>query len=160
MRSGGAENHDKFRQSTVNNSESDGPVLAGKLLEIASQVAKLRREKPGAIFSSTNEALDVIRRIRAHRSRYFPVELFADPAWDIFLELKHAENEQFRVSVTTLCAKIGVPPSTGLRWITSLVEKGILVRTDDLFDNRRVYLTLSPTTSVAIGKFLQDIADG
>lgn len=138
----------------------DACQLAKELRVIASQVVKLSGQTPGPIFSSTKELLKEIRGVRKRRTQFFEDELFADPAWDILLELKHAENEQFRVSVSRLCAVAAVPATTALRWITSLENKGMLVRQDDPFDNRRAYISLHSKTSETMERFLQSVVEG
>src|SRR5215213_1332700 len=47
-------------------------------------------------------SIETVRRIiraRRLRSRYFPAELFADPAWDMLLDLLQAEIARLRVPV-------------------------------------------------------------
>lgn len=85
---------------------------------------------------------DVIRRRRL-RDRFFGEGLFADPAWDILLDLYAARLEGKHVSVSSLCIAAAVPPTTALRWITVLTEKGMLVREADPQDRRRIYIALS-----------------
>jgi hypothetical protein len=48
----------------------------------------------------------LVRRIirqRQQRMRFFDGDLFADPAWDMLLDLTAARSEHSRVSVTSLC---------------------------------------------------------
>ncbi len=88
----------------------------------------------------------LIRRIlrqRQQRSRYFPGELFADPAWDMLLDLTAARAEHQRVSVTSLCIASGVPPTTALRWIGQMTHAGLLERVEDTSDRRRAFIALS-----------------
>jgi DNA-binding MarR family transcriptional regulator len=89
---------------------------------------------------------DRVRRIlKARRARdgLFDGDLFADPAWDILLELYEAELSNRRLSISSLCIGAAVPPTTALRWIKSLEQRGLLVRRDDLHDRRRVFAHLS-----------------
>ena len=46
---------------------------------------------------------------RRNRDRFFEAELFADPAWDILLELYAAELGQQRMTVSSVCAGASVP---------------------------------------------------
>lgn len=142
---------------------ADDPIdvsrLARELVVIASHVANLSHKGTNPIFSSTRELLGEIRKTRKLRTRFFADELFADPAWDILLELKHAENEQFRVSISKLCAAAAVPATTALRWIANLVDKGMLIRNDDRLDHRITYISLHPTTSKAMEEFLQIVVE-
>jgi hypothetical protein len=75
-----------------------------------------------------------IIKLRRMRERYFPPDLFADPAWDILLDLKAARQEGQHVSVSSLCIAAAVPPTTALRWITAMTESGMLVRRQDPAD--------------------------
>lgn len=92
-------------------------------------------------------------RIRAHikarrlRERHFPAGLFADPAWDILLDLAAARLEGRLVSVSSLCIAAAVPTTTALRWIKNMVDSGLLLRVDDRHDARRAFITLAPDTA-------------
>lgn len=99
------------------------------------------------------KALREIIRLRRLRERFFDHELFADPAWDILLDLKAAGLEGRRVSVSSLCIAAAVPPTTALRWITSMTESGMLIRAQDPDDARRVFIELSEKTSAKIDDF-------
>jgi DNA-binding MarR family transcriptional regulator len=91
---------------------------------------------------------------RAERSRFFSARLFADPAWDMLLELYAAELAQRRTSVTGLGSSSGVPPTTALRWMNVLEQDGLVIREDDPLDGRRVFIALSEKGSRAIRAYL------
>lgn len=80
---------------------------------------------------------------RAQRAQYFGANLFADPAWDILLQLYSAALMQRKLPVSKLTARSGVPMSTALRWIAALEKEGLIARQEDPFDGRRVYINLS-----------------
>ena len=84
-------------------------------------------------------------RARAQRQRFFGADLFADPAWDILLELYACELSQQRVSVSKLCFAVSVPTTTVLRWLALLERQGLIRRDDDPMDRRRVWVSLSST---------------
>lgn len=86
-------------------------------------------------------------KARRLRDRYFNAELFADPAWDILLELFHAELAKYRVSVSSLCIAAHVPATTALRWIATMTDTGLLHRRQDPNDARRVFVELTPKAS-------------
>lgn len=90
------------------------------------------------------------RRMRAH---FFDADLFADPAWDMMLELFHAELTHRRVTVSTLAASAAVPATTALRWIDNLVKHDICARRDDPMDGRRVYVELTPGANDALRRY-------
>lgn len=101
------------------------------------------------------EPAEVRATIRARRLRdqFFDSGLFADPAWDMLLDLFAAQLEHARVSVSSLCIAAAVPPTTALRWITTMREAGLFERHDDPFDRRRAYVGLSETARLAMQRY-------
>lgn len=102
----------------------------------------------------------LVRRIIAQRqlrARYFDGDLFADPAWDMLLDLAAARAEHTRVSVTSLCIASGVPPTTALRWIGQMIAAGLLERVDDDTDRRRAFITLTDRAADAIARYFAEI---
>jgi hypothetical protein len=95
--------------------------------------------------------------IRARRLRgdYLPAELYADPAWDILLDLMAARLEGRKVAVSSLCIAAAVPPTTALRWIAVLTERGLLRRVADPNDGRRINMELSGETARALGAYVR-----
>lgn len=103
----------------------------------------------------------LVRRIIRHRqarARFLPGDLFADPAWDMLLDLTAAREEHTRVSVTSLCIASGVPPTTALRWIGQMTEAGLLQRLEDETDRRRAFITLTEKAVDAIARYFAEIA--
>jgi hypothetical protein len=96
-----------------------------------------------------------IIRARRLRDQYLGADLFADPAWDIMLDLLAAQMEGQRVAVSSLCIAAAVPPTTALRWIKSLTDLGLLVRAADPQDGRRVYVELAPEAAKALFAYLE-----
>ncbi|MFC3173574.1 MarR family transcriptional regulator [Novosphingobium bradum] len=105
----------------------------------------------------------MIRRIlrqRQQRARFFDAELFADPAWDMLLDLTAARAEHKRVSVTSLCIASGVPPTTALRWISQLTRAGLFERVEDTLDRRRAFIGLSEKAADGMGRYFEAIGTG
>lgn len=96
-----------------------------------------------------------IIRARRLRDRYFGGDLFADPAWDMLLDLMAARLEGAKVPVSSLCLAAAVPATTALRWIKLLTERGLFVRVGDPGDGRRVHIELSEATARALGAHLR-----
>lgn len=102
----------------------------------------------------------LVRRIirqRQQRARFFDGDLFADPAWDMLLDLTAARAEHTRVSVTSLCIASGVPPTTALRWIGQMTEAGLLQRVEDETDRRRAFITLTDKAADAMARYFADL---
>ena len=98
-----------------------------------------------------------IIRQRQLRARFFQGDLFADPAWDMLLDLTAARAEHKRVSVTSLCIASGVPPTTALRWISQMTEEGLFCRAEDATDRRRAFITLSDRAADAMAHFFAEV---
>jgi len=96
-------------------------------------------------------------RARRLRSHYFREELFADPAWDMLLDLLQAEIAQLRVPVSSLCIAAAVPATTALRWLKTMVSQGLFVRRSDPHDGRRVFVELAPEASRAMRRYFAEI---
>lgn len=94
-------------------------------------------------------------RLRRLRAQFFADHLFADPAWDMLLDLMAARLEKERVAVSSLCIAAAVPPTTALRWIRTMTEQGLFVRRQDPGDGRRIFIELSDRAASAMGAFLR-----
>lgn len=94
-------------------------------------------------------------RARRARDQFFRSELFADPAWDMLLDLMAARLEHKRVSVSSLCIAAAVPATTALRWIKSMTDEGLFVRRADNNDGRRIFIDLSDRTAAAMSAYLE-----
>ncbi|MBY6218413.1 MarR family transcriptional regulator [Qipengyuania aquimaris] len=94
---------------------------------------------------------------RQARAKFFDGELFADPAWDILLDLAAARAERQRVCVTSLCIAAGVPATTALRWIAQMVDADLLVRIPDPHDRRRAHIALADSTADAMARYFAAI---
>lgn len=102
----------------------------------------------------------LVRKIiqqRQLRARFFDGDLFADPAWDMLLDLTAARVEHVRVSVTSLCIASGVPPTTALRWISQMTDAGLLERIEDETDRRRAFIQLTDKAIEAMSRYFHDL---
>lgn len=94
-----------------------------------------------------------ILRLRRLRSTFFTPELFADPAWDMLLDLMAARIAGEKVAVSSLCIAADVPPTTALRWIKTMTDHGLFVRDSDPFDGRRIFIALSAGAAQAMSNY-------
>lgn len=137
---------------------SSGANTGGASLSVASNNAP-----GGAMLNSNQPPLpdpQLVRRIistRQARSKFFDGELFADPAWDMLLDLTAAKAERSQVSVTSLCIAAEVPATTALRWIKQLVDTGVFVRVADPSDRRRAFIALSEQSSHAMSRYFAEV---
>ena len=132
--------------------------IAGTLARLsvepsASERTALRADAP----ELSAERIKAILRARRLRSRFFNSDLFADPAWDMMLDLLYGELAHRHVTVSHLCAASAVPPTTALRWLNTLVKRGLAVRRDDPRDGRRVFVELAPHASATLRAYFAEI---
>lgn len=99
-------------------------------------------------------------RARRLRNQLFGPGLFADPAWDILLDLMAARVEGRSVAVSSLCIAAAVPATTALRWIRQLTEMGLLHRVADPLDGRRVFIELTKTAVVTLTGYFNTLDRG
>ena len=144
--------------------------LSDEVSRIAATLARLS-VGPGSPAANRNEApaesgsvpavdIETIRQViraRRLRARYFDEELFADPAWDMLLDLLQAEIAQLRVPVSSLCIAAAVPATTALRWIKTMTDAGLFLRRADPHDGRRVFIELSRSASDGMRRYFGEV---
>lgn len=132
--------------------ESPRPAFAAQLADDGDRlVSPARAPLPDA------QAVRQIIRHRQARARFFDGDLFADPAWDMLLDLTAARAEHSRVSVTSLCIASGVPPTTALRWIGQMTDAGLLQRVEDPSDRRRAFIALTDSAADAMARYFAQV---
>ena len=110
--------------------------------------------------SETLVPKDVIRRMiqtRNKRNKFFPTRMFADPAWDMVLDLAHAYFEDKPLAVSSACIASGAPMSTALRWIRELTDLGWIKRWPDTSDGRRDLVSLTDTAARAMMDYIASL---
>lgn len=121
--------------------------LAKRMETLATEAPVTERPPEVGVIPATKAAIVAkvrrILRFRDLRRDIFKEDLFADPAWDMLLEIFICELQQQRISVSSACASSRVPPTTGLRWLNVLENKGLIRRSSDPFDGRRIHVSLT-----------------
>ncbi len=154
----------KRHQSPVNRSKK---ALIADLKQKISHISKTLVEvfeeidsidEPSNITAAEQTALAVTRlrkivAIRKRRNHAFPEHHFADPAWDMILDLTIAMAENRRISVSSLSLAANVPTTTALRCINQLKDEGLIVIVPDPKDGRRRYTQLSEAIYERMIKF-------
>lgn len=150
--------------------------LTEQVGQIAGQIERLAPGNPAAIWPEPGQTAAhqrhgggtpaslpdprLLRRIirqRQLRQRFIGADIFADPAWDMLLDLAAARAENRRVSITSLCIAANVPPTTALRWISQLVEAGLFLRICDETDKRRAFIELSNKAAEGMARYFAEI---
>lgn len=126
--------------------------------EVAQLAAGLNLEKAADVGSARDERAHaaIIKNVilaRGRRGAYLPPELFAEPAWDILLDLFLAHVSQVRISVSSLCLASKVPTTTALRWLNTLEDHQLVERRDDPLDGRRRFIALTPKAHEALTRY-------
>ena len=109
--------------------------------------------QPSNPISARRLALTKLRGVRRLRGRFLPAHLFADPSWDMLLDLYDAELAAAQVSVTLLSASSSLPLTTALRRLDVLEEQGLVSRFEDPSDRRKTLVRLTGQGLDAMEKF-------
>jgi len=164
----GARRADRLSDMTADKNAARLRQLSDEVSRIAATLARLSTGPTASVrsteFEPRSDAPEVpaetvraVIRARRLRSRYFGEELFADPAWDMLLDLLQAESSNLRVPVSSLCIAAAVPATTALRWLKTMVQEGIFVRRADPHDGRRVFVELAPQTSQTLRRYFGEV---
>lgn len=129
---------------------------SGRLIDGLGDLPAVRRRAARPPLPDARLVRKIIRQ-RQQRGRHFDAALFADPAWDMLLDLTAARVEHKRVSVTSLCIASGVPPTTALRWIGQMIDAGLFVRLCDDSDRRRAFIELTEKAVDAMARYFADV---
>jgi len=100
-----------------------------------------------------SNALRKLRALRRIRGRVMPADLFADPCWDIMLDLYNAYLRGASTTTTLLAEEAHIPLTTAIRRLEILAEHDLVVRRQDGSDRRRTLVELSDVGIDALDKF-------
>jgi DNA-binding MarR family transcriptional regulator len=135
--------------------------IASELERLSGDLTRKTHKSSGTdppnVISVEAGSVHRIIQIRHQRRKYLPADLFADPAWDMLLDLLHSELIYKRVSVSSLSLAANVPATTALRWIKLLVEQRLIVRQPDPADGRRVFVELNPDVSKSLRQYFAEV---
>lgn len=110
----------------------------GPFEELAALLTGSGRDPSEAV--TEDHVLSILAAVRA-RSDLFGSRLFSDPAWEIVLELYAADLAKRTATIGDLLKLVAAPSSTILRWLSALVEEGVISIEDrSAEENAVVYL--------------------
>lgn len=134
-------------------------ALSADAARIAQALESLAaRAVPGQPEPVTAASVRRLIKQRRDRDKFLPAMLFADPAWDMLLDLTAARLESVDVPVSSLCIAAAVPTTTALRWIRTLTEAGLFQRRNDPGDARRNFVTLTDRAAQAMFDWLRQFS--
>jgi DNA-binding MarR family transcriptional regulator len=110
---------------------------------------------------SETDLIQLARRIshwRRKRDAMFEPVIFADPEWDILLDLFAQSGFDRRVSMSSLCIAASVPTTTAVRCINAMVDQGALRKSRDANDARRVLIELTEEMRARMRVWLSGVA--
>ena len=94
---------------------------------------------------------------RQMRAAAFPSADFADPQWDMLLDLYVSERLQCRISISSACIASQVPPTTALRHLSAMVTAGLIEKIDDTNDGRRIFVRITAQAMSAMDEYLNRV---
>lgn len=99
------------------------------------------------------------RRIAERKciGKYLDIATFANPAWDMLLDLYRAALSRQKISISSLALASNVPPTTARRCIRTLIKAQLITRQPDPTDGRRIYLTITASGCAALDQIFDEI---
>ena len=120
---------------------------AGRLVRQLEDLLRSTQELPAeSAPDSSGATVELARRAleaRRERDRVFGAGTFADPAWDVLLDLFVAGEENRAVDAFSLCGRSALPEGVILRSIAHLVQSNLVTRRANAADPRSIYLVLT-----------------
>ncbi|MGB3847609.1 MAG: hypothetical protein WA940_17190 [Sphingopyxis sp.] len=93
---------------------------------------------------------------RRRRDSLIRYDLFAEPAWDMLLDLYIEHHRGQPVAVDRLCATAGAAATTALRWLGLLIEKELVIRSSPREGDGIVRVALSELGVGEMERYLRD----
>jgi predicted transcriptional regulator len=146
----------KFQDHPVfaSNDPRQAPLSSTELGDLRKMLERDKKRQPissardftDGIEEQVNHArlAERVYKARRERERVFNDDIFADPAWDLLLDLfvRTARNEQ--ISVSSACHGANVPEATALRYLKVLTERKYVERFSHPNDKRSTTLKMTP----------------
>lgn len=136
-------------------------AIAGEFGSRADQIIALG--KP-ALSKAPDQPVDLVARatelqmIRRARRKFFPLDLFHEPAWEMLVALFIVYETDHSMNVKQLVSRSDAPTTTSQRWIDHLYKSGLINRVTDTEDRRRIDISLSERGYDAMTKYLQHVS--
>ena len=135
--------------------------IAGSLAQLSLELGAPPRQSPPD--TGSNEAAILLETVswlvkaRRNRASYLPAELFAEPAWDILLNLFQCDLAHEQVAVASACDAAAAPASTALRWLRTLEQQGLVLRRGHPLDPTKALVVLAPATRTALRRYCLEV---
>ena len=138
----------------------DRPVTDRRMVGPLTQVEATRATASESSFPD-HPPLQIARELYAQRrlrDRMFEgIVPLGEPGWDMLLDLFIAHQEGRAIRVTSACIGSGASPTTGLRILHHLEQRGLVQRHPELTDRRSSRVMLTPQAVTLLIDFLSSI---
>jgi hypothetical protein len=153
------ENHPVFAASDAAPPLSDNEITELRILLASEKHQPLKKSQPSLVDEVDMHAANVglaarVFTARRDRVKIFGADLFADPAYDILLDMFIVSERQQGATIGSVCQAAYVPKGTALRYIKVLMEKGYIDRVPHPHDKRSSILTLTPLATNLMNNWL------
>lgn len=95
---------------------------------------------------------------RRARRKFFPPDLFHEPAWEMLVALFIVYETEHSMNVKQLVGCSDAPATTSQRWIDHLHKSGLINRVTDTEDRRRIDISLSEKGYEAMSRYLKHVS--
>jgi hypothetical protein len=129
--------------------------IARQLMALALDEDEGETAPPGFQAPDLAQVAHLIYHNRREREALLGTDLFADPGWDILLDLYIQEARGKSVNVSSACLAACAPSTTGLRWLAVLEARGLIKTHSDVKDKRVRYLSLTAHGNSVMTRYLQ-----
>ncbi|MGV1681714.1 winged helix DNA-binding protein [Sphingopyxis sp. NJF-3] len=93
---------------------------------------------------------------RRRRDSLIRYDLFAEPAWDMLLDLYIQHHRGQPVTIDRLCTAAATASTTALRWLGLLIEKELVIRSSTAEEDGIVRVALSERGIGEMERYLRD----
>ena len=141
-------------------SHQDDPTVA-----LAVQlISKIQQSPhPSYISFATQSSTLEKAKLELQRRKLFgaalPVQLRRQCAWLMLLDLFVCEEEERKVSITSLCYASGKPATSALRWINLLEKHELIYRASNSQDKRSSFVRLTTAGHRKVEHTLCEVVD-
>ena len=138
--------------------------IAGEFSSRADRIIASGRLSNGGGNAEPSMPADLVARareqlaVRKARRRYFPADLFHEPAWEMLVALFIIYQTDHSMNVKALVSCSDAPATTSQRWIDHLHKSGLIDRVTDTVDRRRIDISLSDRGYEAMVRYLTEVA--
>jgi hypothetical protein len=121
-------------------------------------IKSLWEVKKHSIRSPVERARAMYRNRRA-RILHFDASLFAEPCWDILLDLFIANGEEKSISVSSACIGAAAPHATALRHLGLMQRKGLVERSAHPNDRRCQQVNITRAAAASMHDLFASLPD-